>query len=132
MRLFVRTDLTKAVTRDPALSRGEMRGGEYAARIQEGFTKTGRPRYVYFKTLEQRDNYLKNKQKGKEEDIGEKLSHKRDKERQKAKEDMQSASGRLTIGHIVDGKDKEEEKKKAKGKDKDVSKSFDLFVFLED
>jgi hypothetical protein len=50
----------------PDLSKGaeqtsEVRGGKYAARVQEGYEKDGSPKYRYFKSQEEYDDYLKGK-----------------------------------------------------------------------
>lgn len=47
-----------------SLSKGEeqtseVRGGKYAARVQEGYEKDGSPKYRYFKTQDEYDDYLK-------------------------------------------------------------------------
>lgn len=59
----------------------ELRGGKYAARVQEGYEKDGSPKYRYFKTQEEYDNYLSGKSK--------KKPKKKKKKGSKKKEELQ-------------------------------------------
>lgn len=68
MYLYLRYDLLKS---ESSASKGEQRGGSYAARIQIGMAADGSPRYRYFKTEAEYSEYLKNKQsKGKNAEHG--------------------------------------------------------------
>lgn len=77
----------------------EVRGGKYAARVQEGYEKDGSPKYRYFKTQEEYEEYMRGKGGGKkktkkkkdEEKDGEKrLESKRDKERKESAKKQRS------------------------------------------
>lgn len=46
--------------------RGEQRGGKYVARVQVGYEKDGSPKYRYFKTEEDYENYVKGRGQSKE------------------------------------------------------------------
>lgn len=86
----------------PDLSKGktqtsEVRGGKYAARVQEGYEKDGSPKYRYFKTQEEYDSYMKGsgkkekKKKKKKDDGGQtSLDEKRKEERKESKEQQRS------------------------------------------
>lgn len=82
----------------------EIRGGKYAARIQTGYEKDGSPKYRYFKTQEEYEQYLKGSGKGKkkkgkdvrgskhDDESGgeERLESKRKDERKEGKKKQQS------------------------------------------
>lgn len=65
----------KAGKGESALSggRGEQRGGKYVARIEIGYEKDGSPKYRYFKTEEEYEQYMRGRGRSKE---AEKLEHK--------------------------------------------------------
>lgn len=80
-------DLVKSNTQT-----SEVRGGKYAARVQEGYEKDGSPKYRYFKTQEEYEAYMSGKGKGKkskkkkdDEDGEKRLDEKREKERKESK-----------------------------------------------
>lgn len=78
MRLYLREDLVKseAKSNSPASNKsGELRGGSYVARVQIGTESDGSPKYRYFKTQEEYDNYLSHKKSS-----GTKLAEKVEKE----------------------------------------------------
>lgn len=52
---------------------GEQRGGAYHARAQTGYEKDGSPKYRYFKTEEEYETYLENKNRS---ESSRKLEHK--------------------------------------------------------
>lgn len=74
---------------------GEEREGTYAARAQTGYEKDGSPQYRYFRTMEEYKTYLANKNKAEggskdtDEDSGDKLKQKLDKEQKATKRKMQ-------------------------------------------
>lgn len=78
------SDLTKAASQT-----SEVRGGDYAARVQEGYEKDGSPKYRYFKTQEEYEKYLQGKGKGKKKkkkkDSDNTLAEKREEERKDSK-----------------------------------------------
>lgn len=85
MRLYLREDLVKSEKKSdkPAAPShaGEQRGGTYVARAQVGAEADGSPRYRYFKTQEEYDNFLGNKKEG-----GKKLEEKVEKEHKESTE----------------------------------------------
>lgn len=81
MLLYLRNDLlksegAKAGSDKPvsaASSKGEQRGGKYAARVQVGYDADGSPKYRYFKTQEEYAAYMQDaKSKGKHAEHGHK------------------------------------------------------------
>lgn len=73
---------------------GEEREGTYAARAQTGYEKDGSPQYRYFKTMAEYKTYLANKNgsedsgEDKDENSGDKLKQKMDKEQRATKRKM--------------------------------------------
>jgi len=60
MRLFLSLDIQKGGAGSGGGQSGDLRGGQYAARAVIGSEKDGTPRYKYFKTKEEYDQFLKN------------------------------------------------------------------------
>lgn len=91
--------LSELIVGWPAMSKGasqtsELRGGKYAARVQEGYERDGSPKYRYFKTQEEYEDYLsgsgrkKKSKKKKDKDKGgeERLEDKRNEENKDQKQ----------------------------------------------
>lgn len=80
MKLYLREELVKSDTPAPSKA-GEQRGGSYVARAQIGAEADGSPKYRYFKTQEEYDEYL-----GHKKSAGKKLEEKVDKEHKESTE----------------------------------------------
>lgn len=100
-----------------AAQTGESRGGSYVKRVQTGIEKDGSPKYKYFQSIEDYKKYIEDKG----DSIEREAKRKKDSKKLADKlEDQQESS-------------KEAASKKGK-KDKKpsvVSKSLDLFLYLE-
>ena len=118
-QLFGWFDLSKGESQT-----SELRGGKYAARIQEGYEKDGSPKYRYFKTQQEYKDFLANKGSGKK------------KGKKKGKDDKKKDSGQS-----LEAQQKEEQKEsrrkqrtlftEAKSKKQEVEttkKSLQLYI----
>ncbi len=100
----------------PDLSKGEsqtseLRGGRYAARVQEGYEKDGSPKYRYFKTAAEYEEYMsgkKGKKPKKDKKHGKGKGEDKDSLEQKQKEERKE-SKRQQRALFTEGKKKKKE-----------------------
>ena len=133
MSLFIRHNLKKGESSSkekPATQKqGEARGGNYVARVQVGYEKDGSPRYKYFKTIKERDEYLQNRGKsGTASKRSLKTKLKREQKTSRAQQD--SSHGKVERGKPgLYVKKKGEEDEDAK---KSISVSAPMFIWRLD
>jgi hypothetical protein len=65
MRLYLHQDLVKSEKNEDSpkapKATGEQKGGNYVARVQDGYDGEGKPKYRYFKTQDEYQSYIKKK-----------------------------------------------------------------------
>lgn len=139
MDLFLPTDLCKGEDaseppsggggKSQSNEQGETRGGKYAARLQTGYEKDGSPRYKYFQSFDDRDQYLASRGKSKESEGGKKLKDKLSDEKDKSKDKQGQTPGKnesanLFVSSTKKDKNKVDKKTEPKEKDNKMSKSI--------
>lgn len=131
MSLYIRHNLMKgknSFKETPSSQKqGETRGGNYVARIQVGYEKDGSPRYKYFQSIKERDEYLQNR--GKTGESKRKLKTKLTREQKESKAKQDASHGKVEGGKknklYVKKKNKEDTKKS-------ISSSAPMFIWRLD